>query len=316
MSRMGSPPIVQRFEQRIYAQESRRQEDERRRRESLNRQVQGQLQHVLGSSVEGTIPYPEVAGNHEEENTSNPWVAYRQHRSELPGSEIRPRAEITSNPNIISTSPAKYISADFPIVPDVSTTEGSVPVTGFLSALETRIHNQQVHIEKLEANLETTRSEVQNLRHQRGNAEDIQRRADLKNERAEAERWKKLAENFADDLKQKNTQLERLQQQIDESKSRELDLQRQLQEAKRRQIVLDAENGALRIAAQAGLLASTPTEPSPEIMSTETERRLNKKAKTRKEGRKLSFQKGQGMCEVRLAANLVMVQMKATGRPK
>ena len=316
MSRMGSPPIVQRFEHTINAQERRRQEDDRRRRESLTRQIQGQVQHVLGTSVEGTTPYPVVAGNYEEGITSNPWVAFRPHRSELPGSEIRPRPDVPGNPNILTTSPATAISADFPIVPDVPATEGLVPVTGFLSALETRIHNQQVHIEDLEVNLEATRSEVQNLRRQRSNAEDVQRRADLRNERAEAERWKKLAENFAHELEQKNTQLERLEQQIDESKSRELHLQRQLQEAKRRQIVLDAENGALRTAAQASLLASTPTEPSPEIMSTETERRLNKKAKTRKEGRKLSFQKGQGMCEVRLAANLVKVQMKTTGRPK
>ena len=316
MSRMGSPPIVQRFEHTISAQESRRQEDERRRRESLRRQIQDQVQHVLGPSVEGTTPYPEVAGNYEEKITGNPWVAYRQHRSELPDLEIRPRPDVPSNPNILPTRPATAISADSPIVPHVSATGGLVPVTGFLSALETRIHNQQVHIENLEANLETTRSEVQKLRRQRDNAEEDQRRADLKNERAEAERWRKLAESFADELKQKNTQLEKLEQQIDEGKSRELDLQRQLQEAKRRQISLDAENEALRTAAQTRVLASPPTEPSPEVVSTETELRSNKKAKTRKEPRKLSFQKGQGMCEVFLAANLVKVQMKTTGRQK
>ena len=212
--------------------ESQRQTDARRRRDSLRRQ-RGAL---VGSAGGSTFP-TEHTGNYEEEPTYRLALGARLPASALPELDTQVPA-LSDQANPLPTPPPSAVTADIPTSQTSLTGEGLMLETEATSALETRIHQQQCRIDNLEANLSSTHDEIKLLR---ANVERDWPRAPTQNVGAEVEKWKRLAEGFAEELEQKNAQLERLEQQIGESRERELDLQRQLLETKHGQLDMDQE---------------------------------------------------------------------------
>ena len=283
------------------AQERARQADARARRESAERQ----LREEIGQPVEDTSALPGGESGHAEEPGRGPSVRDSWQRRELPSLGAQSPPRVLSQSDALPTQPPSAVRFELPASPDAPITAGSTIGTNAMSALETRIRNQQAHIQRLEADLTSTKVAVQQLRQSRTNAEQDRRRATLNNEQAEAEKWKKLTERFAGELEEKNAHLEWLEQRVEEGRTTEADLHRRLHEARLKQMDSDAEIEALRFAARASLPATPRTQASPSVVSPATTRRLSDSTRRERRVLKISVPRGQRIGEVALISQLI-----------
>lgn len=248
------------FERSIYAEESQKQKEDRRRRQSLERQ----LQETLGMSFECTMAVRERRSGSLEKSIHSFAAEDSRRRSGLFTLDTQARSEVRNQLSALSLSPPSAITSELPVCPSTPRLERVITVDA-TSALENTIHGQRVDIQKLETDLASTRREIQELRGQRANAEQSGQQATLFNQGAEADRWQRLAHDFADELSRKNIQVARLEQQVEEGKSREAELQHQVHESRFKQTRSEAEIEELRNAARAYVAAEPQAQTTRDV---------------------------------------------------